>query len=166
MIARFDRMQCVLAPPLGITLCWSKGLLASLKLGWSSDLAEDKSPYPEDLDMKKSLVGYVERGETVWPDLPIDMSGLSIFSRKVLMTLKNKITFGQTVSYGGLAKMAGSPKAARAVGRIMASNPWPLLIPCHRVVGADGSLVGFSGSGLEMKAYLLNLEQGKGARRL
>jgi methylated-DNA-[protein]-cysteine S-methyltransferase len=83
---------------------------------------------------------------------------MSEFKSRVLMTLSSEVSHGQTVSYGKLAAMCGKPEAARAVGRIMASNPWPLLVPCHRVVGADGKLTGFSGCGLPMKKFLLQLE--------
>ncbi|KUK83504.1 MAG: Uncharacterized protein XD97_0165, partial [Pelotomaculum thermopropionicum] len=60
-------------------------------------------------------------------------------------------------SYGQVARAAGSPRGARAVGGVMRLNRTPLVVPCHRVIAADGSLGGFSG-GLEMKKYLLNLE--------
>jgi methylated-DNA-[protein]-cysteine S-methyltransferase len=64
---------------------------------------------------------------------------------------------GQTVSYGELAARAGNPKAARAVGTACARNPVPIVVPCHRVVGSSGSLVGYAG-GLERKERLLALE--------
>ena len=68
--------------------------------------------------------------------------------------------YGKTVSYGELAGMAGSPRAARAVGNIMRQNPLMIVIPCHRVIGADGSLRGYGGlgSGLSAKRMLLELE--------
>lgn len=69
-----------------------------------------------------------------------------------------RIPFGETVSYGAIAKeLGGGPEAARAVGAACNSNPIPLIIPCHRVVGADGSLVGFGG-GLPLKRALLDFE--------
>jgi len=74
----------------------------------------------------------------------------------VLMTLY-KVPTGQTLTYGELAGRCERPKAARAIGRVMASNPWPLIVPCHRVLGASGKLTGF-GPGLDMKAYLLEKE--------
>jgi len=78
-------------------------------------------------------------------DLPVDLSGCSPFQRRVLETLAREVAYGETVSYGELAEMAGSPGAARAVGRAMATNPIPLVIPCHRVVAAGGRLGGYGG---------------------
>ena len=70
------------------------------------------------------------------------------------------IKVGETVTYGSLAAAAGSPGAARAVGGVMAGNPVPLVIPCHRVVGAGGEMVGFSGAGgQETKLRLLEHER-------
>ncbi len=68
-----------------------------------------------------------------------------------------KIPFGQTASYGEIAKRIGNPKACRAVGLANAKNPLPIIVPCHRVIGKDGSLTGFGG-GLEIKKQLLDLE--------
>ncbi len=90
----------------------------------------------------------------------IDWDGVSGFRRAVLEeTLR--IPAGETRSYGWLAQRVGRPRAARAVGRVMATNPLPLVIPCHRVVASDGSLHGYGG-GLAMKAALLRAEGGRG----
>jgi O-6-methylguanine DNA methyltransferase len=67
------------------------------------------------------------------------------------------IPYGKTASYGAIARRAGNPRAARAVGAVMRSNPLPIIVPCHRVIGHDRSLVGFGG-GLELKGRLLTLE--------
>ncbi len=88
--------------------------------------------------------------------LPIDWDGISPFRRAVLEETM-RIPAGQTRSYGWLAAKVGRPRAARAVGRVMATNPLPLVVPCHRVVASDGSLHGYGG-GLEMKAALLKAE--------
>ena len=78
------------------------------------------------------------------------------FRREVLEeTLR--IPSGQTRTYGWLAERVGRPRAARAVGRVMATNPLPLVVPCHRVVGSNGSLTGYGG-GLRMKELLLRAE--------
>jgi methylated-DNA-[protein]-cysteine S-methyltransferase len=84
--------------------------------------------------------------------VPLDLSLSSSFQRKVLMEL-TRVAFGQLVTYGELARRVGKPKAARAIGVAMAKNPIPIIIPCHRVIAADGSLGGFS-SGLEVKRRL------------
>lgn len=70
-----------------------------------------------------------------------------------------EIPYGETVSYGEIARAIGAPSAARAVGLANARNPVALIVPCHRVIGADGGLTGYGG-GLERKRYLLDLESG------
>jgi O-6-methylguanine DNA methyltransferase len=107
-------------------------------------------------DLIERLHSYLS-GETVsFADCPLDFGGLSPFARKVLVACQG-IPYGQVRSYSELAELVGSPRAPRAVGQVMARNPLPLVIPCHRVVGARGSLVGFGG-GLELKRRLLALE--------
>ena len=91
-------------------------------------------------------------------ELAIDWSVLTPFQNKVLRATF-EIPYGQVRTYGGLAKEVGNPGAARAVGRAEATNPMPLVIPCHRVIGADGGLHGYgSGEGVKTKAWLLELE--------
>jgi methylated-DNA-[protein]-cysteine S-methyltransferase len=80
------------------------------------------------------------------------------FERAVWKELE-KIPFGETRTYGEIAGILGRPGAARAVGRANGANPIPIVVPCHRVIGADGSLTGFGG-GLEVKSRLLELEGG------
>jgi methylated-DNA-[protein]-cysteine S-methyltransferase len=89
-------------------------------------------------------------------DLPVDLRGRSEFSRLVLEQLA-KVPYGEVTTYGSLAARTGRPRAARAVGMIMNRNPIPIVLPCHRVVGSTGSLVGYGG-GLERKRRLLDLE--------
>lgn len=89
-------------------------------------------------------------------DLAVDLRGLAPFSIAVLDELA-KVPYGATATYGELAARAGRPTAARAVGTVMNRNPIPIVLPCHRIVGASGSLVGYAG-GLERKAELLRLE--------
>ena len=90
--------------------------------------------------------------------LKFDWRGLSDFSVKVLNCL-SAVPRGKVVSYGELARRAGSPGAARAVGRIMAGNPFPIVIPCHRVLGAGGKMIGYSGGeGIATKRWLLKHE--------
>ena len=89
-------------------------------------------------------------------DLSIDLRGAAPFTAEVLGQLA-RVPFGQTATYGELASRVGHPRAARAVGTVMNRNPVPIVLPCHRVVGASGSLVGYGG-GLERKEQLLRLE--------
>ena len=92
-------------------------------------------------------------------DLPLALEGFSLFSRQVLTACRD-ISFGQTISYAGLAKKIGRPAAARAVGGTLARNPLPLIIPCHRVVCANGKIGGFSAmGGAEIKKGMLELEK-------
>lgn len=88
--------------------------------------------------------------------LHVDWNGVSGFRRAVLEETM-RIPAGETCSYGWIAEKVGNPRAARAVGRVMATNPLPLVVPCHRVVGSDGGLTGYGG-GLAMKETLLRLE--------
>jgi len=89
-------------------------------------------------------------------DLPLDQRLSAGFRREVLVHLP-EIAYGQTASYAEVARLAHNPKAVRAVGTACATNPLPVVIPCHRVVRADGSLGGYVG-GPEAKAFLLALE--------
>jgi methylated-DNA-[protein]-cysteine S-methyltransferase len=95
-------------------------------------------------------------GELTAFDLPLDLHG-SEFQRRCWLALAS-IPYGRTVSYGEQARRLGyGPEKARAVGAANGQNPLPLVLPCHRVIGADGSLTGFGG-GLEMKRFLLEHE--------
>jgi methylated-DNA-[protein]-cysteine S-methyltransferase len=89
-------------------------------------------------------------------DLPIDWSLVGGFAGRVLRETA-RIPFGDIRSYGQVASRAGSPRAARAAGNALGSNPIPIVVPCHRVLHANGSLGGYSG-GLDRKRYLLALE--------
>ena len=89
-------------------------------------------------------------------DLPLDPAGTT-FQKRVWREL-GRIPFGVTVTYGELAARVGSPKASRAVGGANHRNPIAIVIPCHRVVGANGALTGYA-SGIERKAWLLEHEQ-------
>lgn len=94
-------------------------------------------------------------GERHTFDLPIRLRGTA-FEQRVWEALQ-RIPFGQTRSYGQLAAELGDPRLSRAVGRANGANPVSILVPCHRVIGADGALTGYAG-GLLMKARLLRLE--------
>jgi methylated-DNA-[protein]-cysteine S-methyltransferase len=89
-------------------------------------------------------------------DVSLDLRGTTPFTSRVLAELA-RVPYGGTATYGELAARAGRPAAARAVGTVMHRNPIPIVLPCHRVIGANGSLVGYGG-GLERKEQLLRLE--------
>ncbi|HXR12082.1 MAG TPA: methylated-DNA--[protein]-cysteine S-methyltransferase [Gaiellaceae bacterium] len=105
--------------------------------------------------LHKELDEYLEgrrRTFDVEPDLRVQPD----FYRRVLAELA-QVGYGETTTYGTLAVRAGNPRAARAVGTVMNRNPVPIVLPCHRVVGANGSLTGYGG-GLHRKELLLRLE--------
>ena len=113
-----------------------------------------RSPRPVD-EVKRELDEYFA-GERTAFDLAVDIERLSPFNRSVLEELAH-VPYGSLTTYGTLAGRAGRPRAARAVGTIMNRNPIPIVLPCHRVVGSTGSLVGYAG-GLDRKKTLLRLE--------
>lgn len=106
-------------------------------------------------DARRELDEYFAGSRTAF-DLPVDVRLAGPFAQDVLRELR-RVPFGQTTTYGTLAARAGRPRAARAVGTVMNRNPIPIVLPCHRVVGSTGSLVGYAG-GLERKVALLQLE--------
>jgi methylated-DNA-[protein]-cysteine S-methyltransferase len=139
--------------------------LARISFDPDADAAEDQLArvfgarllrVPRAVDpVRRQLDEYFE-GERHDFELPIDLRVASDFSRSVLAELAH-VPYGRVTTYGALAAQAGRPRAARAVGTIMNRNPIPIVLPCHRVVGSTGSLVGYGG-GLERKQQLLALE--------
>jgi methylated-DNA-[protein]-cysteine S-methyltransferase len=113
-----------------------------------------RSPRPVD-PTRRQLDEYFA-GKRKRFDLDVDLRLARDFGRTVLEEL-GRVPFGEVTTYGALAAKAGKPRAARAVGTIMNRNPVPIVLPCHRVVGANGSLVGYAG-GLDRKQTLLRLE--------
>lgn len=106
-------------------------------------------------EMEKELTLYFH-GELKKLDLPIDWSDISPFQKRVLGELL-KVPYGETTSYGEIARRIGKPQASRAVGTAIARNPLPIIIPCHRMIPSDGSLGGYLW-GPEIKKKLLQLE--------
>lgn len=111
---------------------------------------------PRSIDKARSELTEYFAGERDSFDLSLDLRGVTAFSERVLAELA-RVPFGATATYSELATRVGSPKAARAVGMVMNRNPIPIVLPCHRIVGANGSLVGYAG-GLDRKTALLRLE--------
>ena len=112
---------------------------------------DDAEPFAR---AKEQLAAYF-RGELTRFDLPLAPDGTP-FQREVWEELR-RIPYGTTVSYGEVARRIGRPNASRAVGLANGRNPLPIVVPCHRVIGADGSLTGYGG-GLPRKRALLDLE--------
>jgi methylated-DNA-[protein]-cysteine S-methyltransferase len=106
-------------------------------------------------DVKEQLDAYFA-GDLQGFDLPVDLSLATGFTRSVLEATA-AIPYGEVRTYGQVAADIGSPKSARAVGGALNRNPVAIIVPCHRVVGSSGGLVGFGG-GLDRKEHLLRLE--------
>lgn len=123
----------------------------------SADGVTEDPNHPVLLEARRQLDEYFA-GKRKRFDLPLDFAGTD-FQRRVWAELL-KIPFGETRTYGEIAERLGNKNAMRAVGAANGQNPIPIIAPCHRVIGASGSLVGFGG-GLETKARLLELERGE-----
>ncbi len=145
-------------------------LMASAK-GLAAILWHNDSPHrvrlPEDFDLiedgKSKILDAAEEqlqeyfaGERREFSLPLDLRGTA-FQQSVWEALL-AISYGETKTYGQIAKQLGDPNAVRAVGAANGRNPVSIVVPCHRVIGASGKLTGFAG-GLDAKAHLLRLEQ-------
>jgi methylated-DNA-[protein]-cysteine S-methyltransferase len=117
------------------------------------DWERDDEPFAE---AREQLDEYFAGRRTTF-DLPLAMTG-SAFQRRVWRALQD-IPYGETISYGELARRVGEPATPRNVGSANGRNPISVIVPCHRVIGADGSLTGYGG-GLERKRILLDLEAG------
>ena len=106
----------------------------------------------------ETLRAYFKGERVEWLDIPTDLTGTP-FQKKVWRTAM-AIPYGETRTYGWIARQVGAPGASRAVGNALGRNPVPLIVPCHRVVRSDGSLGGFSAKqGVALKKRLLRLEQ-------
>jgi methylated-DNA-[protein]-cysteine S-methyltransferase len=148
--------------PVGLIrlIASDKGLVAILWEGEDYTRTKLPAPLPDDthpvlLETEAQLHAYFAKERTVF-DIPLDLKGTD-FQLKVWRALLD-IPFGVTKTYGGLARMLGDIKAVRAVGGALNKNPISIIVPCHRVVGTSGKLVGFAG-GLNNKSILLELEQ-------
>ena len=126
---------------------------------WEVEPGNRKRDNPAKFDPRHPILCETERqlgeyfaGKRTQFDLPLEARG-SEFEKKVWRALE-KIPYGKTRSYLDLARAIGSPKACRAVGAANSRNPLPIIVPCHRVIGANGKLTGFAG-GLDRKATLL-----------
>jgi methylated-DNA-[protein]-cysteine S-methyltransferase len=139
------------------------GLVAVLMKSTEEEMRRHLAPAAAEIDQARvqlvltQIVDYLG-GRRRDFDAPIDWGFLSPFQADVLR-LVHAIPYGQTRTYGDIAQELGQPGGARAVGRANATNPMPLVIPCHRVLGTDGKLHGYGGpGGVVTKAWLLQLE--------
>lgn len=149
----------IIDSPLGeLTLVAHDGILAGLYFtGHTRRPSAETFGMRSDAEFRAAIeqLGEYFRGERREFELPLAPHG-NVFQQRVWALLR-QIPYGQTRSYGQLAAELGNPALAREVGGANGSNPISVIVPCHRVVGADGRLVGYAG-GLERKQYLLDLE--------
>ena len=120
----------------------------------ASDWRRDANRFVEE---RRQFVRYFEGRSQVF-DLPLAPRG-TLFQQEVWRALRD-IGYGETISYGELARRINRPKASRAVGLANGANPLSIIVPCHRVIGANGSLTGYGG-GMDAKRWLLDHEQGR-----
>lgn len=124
------------------------------------DAVEDE-PTAEIEAVIERVRGLLAGGRDDLADIPLDLDGQPAFNLRVY-EIARAITPGETSTYGEVAKAMGEPGAARAVGKALGDNPWPIVVPCHRVLGASGNMGGFSApGGAETKARLLTLEKAR-----
>ena len=157
-----NMFACTYQTPVGeITLAEENGALKRLCFGHLPKLpaGTEVKETPLILKARRQLDEYFA-GQRHRFDLPLQPEGTS-FQQKVWSALQS-IPYGKTASYKDIAVKIGNPRACRAVGMANNKNPLAIVIPCHRVVGSDGKLVGYGG-GLGIKEYLLNLELKAGA---
>jgi methylated-DNA-[protein]-cysteine S-methyltransferase len=134
-----------------VAVLWQNEKLNRVRL---NELVEN-TMHPILLDSERELGEYFA-GKRKTFSVPLDMRGTPF--QKNVWHAALAIPFGETRSYGQLAKQLGNPQAMRAVGAANGRNPISIIVPCHRVIGSSGKLTGFAG-GLETKAHLLNLEK-------
>jgi methylated-DNA-[protein]-cysteine S-methyltransferase len=139
-------------------ILWENDKPARVRLG---TLSEDKN-HPILLQAERELAEYLD-GKRKTFSVKLDPAG-TVFQNKVWEALK-AIPFGETRSYGTVARQIGNLKAVRAVGAAIGRNPISVIVPCHRVIGASGNLTGFAG-GLKTKEFLLALERGKDGEKI
>ncbi|MEX2026837.1 MAG: methylated-DNA--[protein]-cysteine S-methyltransferase [Pirellulaceae bacterium] len=147
----------------GFTLGHPSAAAALASLADGADPADSPPAFVRRL--AERIQAYASGGRDDFRDVPLDLSHLTEFQQRVVEQCR-RIRPGQTLSYGELASQAGYPGAARAVGSTMARNRFPIVVPCHRVVGAAGTIGGFSApSGISLKQKLLVLEGALSDRR-
>jgi methylated-DNA-[protein]-cysteine S-methyltransferase len=151
--------------PIGpLTLVARDGVLTDLSMHEQRHTPPPPDDAITDDDWFKDLAAQLDAyfvGELSSFDVEMDLVGTA-FQRSVWSRLR-EIPYGETISYGELARRIGNPQASRAVGLANGRNPVAIIVPCHRVIGADGSLTGYGG-GLERKTWLLDLERRHRAR--
>lgn len=154
------KRYCYCDSPIGrMLLVGEKGVLEELHFANSTEQLQIPTEWQKDESYFEETLRQLHQyfnGERREFDLPIAAKGTP-FQEQVWRELR-KIPYGETSNYGAIAERIGNPKACRAVGMANSKNPIPIIIPCHRIIGKNGSLTGFGG-GLDVKKQLLDLEQ-------
>ena len=142
---------------------WSRKRMIDYVLDFYPQAERASEPAPDYVQKAINyVVEYFEGKKPKAKDLRLDLSELSPFKKRVYEKI-SEIPWGETRTYLWVADELGNPRAVRAVAQALARNPLPLFIPCHRVVGKDGSLKGFSApGGVKLKKYLLQMEKRPG----
>ena len=160
--------------PIGpCAIAWGEGGIVGLQLPEKSRGAtaarllrrypesREELPPPEIQTAIEATVALLSGEATDLGFVQIDLDGISDFDRGVYEVARS-IPPGRTLTYGEIAKRIGEPGAARAVGKALGSNPFPIVVPCHRVLGADGKVGGFSANGgVETKVRILAIEKAR-----
>ena len=121
----------------------------------AADEFDESDWYPE---LRQRLQHYTAGEESDFADVEVELPKMTMFQQRVVQSTR-RIGYGETINYAELAGKAGFPRAARAVGNVMASNRVPIIIPCHRVVAAGGRLGGFTApQGVTLKQQMLEME--------
>lgn len=160
-----SRVHTEIDSPIGtLTLVATEGRLCGIYLTGQRHRPDDATfgqAAPESFSRTRTQLAEYFAGQRRTFDLPLTLDGTA-FQRAVWQALRD-IPYGETRPYGVLAVALGRPNAARAVGLANGKNPLSIIVPCHRLVGSDGSLTGYGG-GLARKRYLLDLERGAGSQ--
>ena len=169
---RYNEIESPIGP---LVLCEAEGALVHIDFGrmadrepalraWADKVGLSGAAWTADggsallRETQRQLAAYF-RGERRTFDVPLGMHGTA-FQRAVWQALTT-VPYGEVRSYKAIAEAVGNPKAVRAVGGANNKNPLPIVVPCHRIIGAGGTLVGYGG-GLPIKTFLLDLERGAG----
>jgi methylated-DNA-[protein]-cysteine S-methyltransferase len=158
------REELLVESPIGpLLLAAEDGELVGVQFGAAASSGSGPSRVAATSSVLAAAARQLEayfRGDARVFDLALHPAGTP-FQRRVWAVLR-AIGYGETVSYAEVARLAGQPSAARAVGRAVGRNPVPIIVPCHRVIGTDGKLTGFAG-GLPVKTWLLEHESAHAA---
>lgn len=158
-ITHYTFLECLVGR---LMLAGGDGVLMLINFPTGSQALMPETSWSRDDTMFAEAVGQLREyfaGDRTEFTMPLEMDGTD-FQKDVWVALRD-VPFGATVSYGELARRVGRPNASRAVGAANHANPLPIVVPCHRVIGADRSLTGFGG-GLETKQKLLEFENPTG----